>query len=93
MKPTPTHPVPDLHRALKTLPLCNKCGNEWRDVVCVQRKVWHVYAFMVICGTQSHTFAVYILNANFKVKLCLVLNLAVLGIAYLVVVLYIYICM
>lgn len=38
MKQTPTHPVPDLHRALKTLPLRSKCGNEWRDVVCVQRE-------------------------------------------------------
>lgn len=24
MKPTPTHPVPDLDRALETLPLCAK---------------------------------------------------------------------
>ena len=44
MKPTPTHPVPDLHRALKTLPLCTKCGNEQRDVM--WERVRYVYTFM-----------------------------------------------
>lgn len=64
MKPTPTHPVPDLHKALKTLPLCTKRGSEWRDIcteeseVCVQ--------FQGICGTPGHTFAVYLLTENFK---------------------------
>lgn len=43
MKPTPTHPVPDLHRALETPPLCTKCGNE--SVERVQRKVRYFVHF------------------------------------------------
>lgn len=60
MKQTPTHPVPDLHRALKTLPLCSKCGNDWMDVVCVLGKVKYVYAFMGDpCDTRSHICKVH----------------------------------
>lgn len=45
MKPTPTHPVPDLHKALKTLPLCAKCvgGGFFSVGMCIEESKVHTF--------------------------------------------------